>query len=124
MRVAAVLFSLSGIGFGACAAYGMWSLAKGHGVPTVMGFPSYGGGPFERIGLKSTVPLLGAFLLVCVLEVVAGVMVWHGLRAGAWLGYALLVPGAFFWWGFALPFGPALAAARSILTWVARDRLV
>lgn len=101
----------------------MWSLAKGHGVPNVMGFPSYGGGPFERIGLKSTVPLLGAFLLVCILEVVAGVMVWQGRAAGAWLGYALLVPGAFFWWGFALPFGPVLAVARSILTGIARDHL-
>ena len=101
----------------------MWSIASGHGVPTVLGFPSYGGGPFERHGIRSTVALLGLFLLVCILEVVAGVLVWQGRAAGAWLGYALLLPGAVFWWGFALPFGWVFAVARSVLTWVARDAL-
>ncbi|HZN71907.1 MAG TPA: hypothetical protein VFC00_09545 [Micromonosporaceae bacterium] len=31
------------------------------------------------------------------------------------LALALLPFGAVFWWGFALPFGPVLAVARTIL---------
>lgn len=80
-----------------------------------MGFPSYGGGPFERNGIRSTVPLLVAFLFLCCFEVVAGALVWGGHRAGAWLGFALIAPCAWFWWGFALPIPPVFAAARSVL---------
>lgn len=101
----------------------MVSLAKGHGVPTVMGFPAYGGGPFDRHGIRSSVPLLGGFLLVCLLEVAAGTLVWQGRNAGAILGYALLVPGAAYWWGFALPFGWLIGAARTALTLLARGEL-
>ena len=67
------------------------------------------------MGLKTTVPLLIAFLLVNVLEVVAGALLWGGARSGAILGFALLPVEAIFWWGFALPFGPLMAIARSIL---------
>jgi hypothetical protein len=42
-----------------------------------------------------------------------------GSRGGAVLGFALLVPGAWSWWGFALPFPPVLAAARSALVLLA-----
>lgn len=118
VKVAAALLLLSGIGFGVCAVIGIRSLAAGHGVPLVMGFPSYGGGLFERHGIPSTVPLLAGFLAVCLLEVLAGVLVWQGRLAGAWLSLALLVPGVVFWWGFALPFGWVFAAVRTaLLVW-------
>jgi hypothetical protein len=45
-------------------------------IPTVLGFPAYGRGPFEARGIRSTVPSLAGFLGVCVLEGVAG---WHSL---------------------------------------------
>jgi hypothetical protein len=35
----------------------------------VLGFPTYGGGPFEDAGIQTSVPLLVSFLLVCVGEV-------------------------------------------------------
>jgi hypothetical protein len=113
LKLAAGLLALSGLGFGIPCVIGIRSIAAGHGVPLVMGFPSYGGGPFERVGIPSTVPLLVAFLVVCALEVVAAWLVWDGRRAGAILALGLLVPELVFWIGFALPFGPVLGLARA-----------
>lgn len=80
-----------------------------------MGFPAYGGGPFESIGLDTSVPLLGAFLAVCVLECVAGWWLWVGREGGRSLSWALLPAELVFWIGFALPFGPVLGAGRILL---------
>ncbi len=80
-----------------------------------MGFPAYGRGPFEHYGLPTTVPLLVGFLVVCLLECLAGGLVWRGKRRGAILALLLLPAGAVYWWGFALPFGPILALARTQL---------
>lgn len=115
LRVAAALFVIEGVGFGIFVVPAIVRVAQHRPVPIVFGFPAYGGGPFERIGLKSTIPLLAAFLLINVLEVVAGVLVWKGVRSGAILGFALIPLGAFFWWGFALPIPPLFAIGRSIL---------
>lgn len=59
--------------------------------------------------------MLGAFLLVCVLEGIAGWLLWGGYKSGAILALALIPFGAVFWWGFALPFPPLFALARTIL---------
>jgi hypothetical protein len=115
LRAAAILLLVNGIGFGVFCLPAMRSLRQGRGIPMVMGFPAYGGGPFERHGLPTTVPLLAGFLLVCALEVVAGLLLWGGSRAGGILALALLPAGAVFWWGFALPFGPLLAVLSTIL---------
>ena len=115
LRAAAVLFFVDGIGFGVLVVPAIIRVIQHRPVPIVFGFPAYGGGPFERIGLRSTVPLLAGFLLVNVLEVVAGVLVWRGMRSGAIMGFALIPFGSFFWWGFALPTPPVVAAVRSIL---------
>ena len=115
LKAAAFLLAFSGLGFGIPAVLGIKSLAAGEGVATVMGFPAYGHGPFERHGVESTVPLLVGFLAVCLLEVVAGVLVWQGRLTGAWLAVALLAPGAVYWWGFALPFGWVFGAVRTAL---------
>lgn len=80
-----------------------------------MGFPAYGKGPFERIGIQTTVPLLSAFLLVCLLACVAGWLLWSGAKAGAILSLVLLPLGAIFWWGFALPIPPILAVVWTVL---------
>ena len=106
---------VDGVGFGVFAVPAIIRVVQHRPLPIVFGFPAYGGGPFERFGLKSTVPLLSAFLLVNVLECVAGVLVWNGIRTGAILGFALIPLGAFFWWGFALPLPPISAVTRSIL---------
>lgn len=81
----------------------------------VFGFPAYGRGPFERAGIRATVPLLVGYLLVCFLEVIAGWFVWRGSKAGAILAIALLPFGAIYWCGFALPIGPVFAVVRPVL---------
>jgi len=55
-----------------------------------MDFPAYGRGPFERVGIPTTVPLLAAFLLVCILEAVAGSLLWRGSMVGTVLALVLL----------------------------------
>ena len=115
VRVAAVLLWVNGVGFGVFCLPGIRNLLTGRDVPIVMGFKAYGDGPFERIGLRTSVWLLVAFLLVCTAECIAGWLLWGGHLSGAILALALLPLGAFFWWGFALPFGPLFAAASTIL---------
>jgi hypothetical protein len=115
VRVAAVLWWVNGVGFGVFCLPGIRNLVTGREVPVVMGFKAYGGGPFERIGLRTSVGLLVAFLAVCAAEVVAGWLLWGGHRSGGVLALAILPLGAFFWWGFALPFGLVFAVASSVL---------
>lgn len=115
LRVAAILLWVNGIGFGVFCIPAIRNLLMGRDIPMVMGFPAYGRGPFERIGIPTTVPLLAGFLLVCSLQVVAGLLLWGGSKVGAILALALLPAGAIFWWGFALPFGPILAIISSVL---------
>ncbi len=113
-QIAAVLLWLSAIGLAIPGLIGIRVL-EGKGVPLVMGYPSYGGGGFERAGLPTTAPLLIAFLVVLALEAVAGWRLWQGERDGAVFAIALLIPGAIFWWGFDLPYPPILAAARTVV---------
>jgi hypothetical protein len=115
LRAAVIFHWIVGLGFGIPAVLGIRNLAAGRGILYVMGFPAYGKGPFERIGVQSSVPLLSAFLAVCVLECVAGWLLWNGARTGALLSLALLPFGAIFWWGFALPFPPIFAVAWTAL---------
>jgi hypothetical protein len=115
IRLASILQWITAVGFGVFCPSAMWSLWRGNGVPMVMGFPAYGHGPFERIGVPSTVPLVGAFLVVCILQAVAGWMLWDGSRSGAVLALALIPIGAVFWWGFALPYAVIMAVMSTVL---------
>jgi len=115
VKLAAVLSTLAGLGFGLPCACGIWYFSATGEVWTFLGFPTYGGGPFEAIGIRTTVLLLAAFLMVCGLEVVTGWLLWRGLRAGAVLAVALLPFELAFWIGFALPLGPPLGVARALL---------
>ena len=65
--------------------------------------------------MQSTVPLLLLFVLVCLLECVAGWMLWSGTRSGAIFALALLPIAVVFWWGFALPIPPILATVWTAL---------
>jgi hypothetical protein len=104
-----------GLGFGLPCVFAIRHLARTGQVWTFMGFPTYGHGPFERIGVETNVSLLVGFLAVCVAEVVLAVMLWTGAPHAAATGYALLPIELVFWIGFALPFGPLLGVARTVL---------
>lgn len=113
-RLAAGQAWISGLGFGAPAVYGTAHLARHGDVWQFLGFPTYGAGPFEAIGIPTTVGLLAGFAAVCAAELVIGILLWRRHRAGLWLSFALLPVEAAYWLGFALPFGPLLGAGRTI----------
>jgi hypothetical protein len=120
-KVAALLAWVSGLGFGLPCLYAIGYLAE-HGVVwTFLGFPTYGEGPFQGIGIETTVPLLAGFLVVCTAEVVVGWLLWSHRREGTWLALALLPIEFAFWIGFALPLGPATGLARTVLVLMARS---
>lgn len=81
----------------------------------LLGFPTYGGGPFERMGLPTSIPLLVGFALVCLAEVAVGMMLLLNVPHAVTISYLLLPVELVFWIGFALPFGPPLGIARTIL---------
>jgi len=115
LRIAAILHWFIAVGFGVFCFPAIRNLLIGRPIPIVMGFPAYGRGPFERAGIPTTIPLLAAFLLVCILEAVAGFLLWEGYMSGAVLALVLLPVGAVFWWGFALPIPPIFALIWTIL---------
>ncbi len=115
IRVAAILQWFIAIGLGVFCFPAIRNLVIGRDIPIVMGFPAYGRGPFERLGIPTTVPLLAAFLLVCILEIAASASLWGGQRSGAILTLILVPIGAVFWWGFALPIPPLFALIWTIL---------
>jgi len=115
LRVAAILHWFIAIGLGVFCFPAIRNLLIGRPIPLVMGFPAYGGGPFARVGIPTTIPLLLAFLLVCILEAVAGFLLWGSYKSGAVLALVLLPVGGVFWWGFALPVPPIFAFVWTML---------
>ena len=115
IRAAAICSLVLGLGFGLPGAYGTWHFARHGEVWKLLGFPTYGDGPFERWGLPISVTLLLGFMTVCAAEVVVGVLLWRDATAAPWLALALLPVELVFWIGFALPFGPLLGLARTAL---------
>jgi hypothetical protein len=115
LTAAAVCSIALGLGFGLPGAYGSWYFARHGEVWTFLGFPTYGGGPFERWGLPTGVGLLLAFVAVCAAEVVVGVLLWRDVPAAPALALALLPVELVFWVGFALPLAPPVALARTAL---------
>lgn len=116
MRIAAGLISvLLGLGFGLPCLFGIRHFVRTGEVWTFMGFPTYGKGPFERIGIPTSTPLLVVFLAVCLAEVVIGGMILTDAPSARVLALALLPVELVFWIGFALPLGPPLGIARAAL---------
>lgn len=106
---------LSGLGFGLPAIQAIRYFAEQDAVWTFMGFPTYGQGPFEEIGVYTSVPLLVAFLSVCIAELVMGWLLWTGQRTGPAVSFGLFPIELAFWIGFALPLGPVFGLLR---TWL------
>jgi hypothetical protein len=115
LRAAGVLCWVLAAGFGLPNIPAIASIARGDGVWYFLGFPTYGGGVFEQLGVPTSVPLLVGFLLVSIAEVIVGLLLWTGHRAASVLAIVLLPLELAFWIGFALPFGPVLGLARTVL---------
>jgi hypothetical protein len=115
IKAACLLSATLGLGFGLPCAYAIWYFARQGQVWTLLGFPTYGAGPFTRIGIDTSVPLLTTFLVVCAAEISAGWLLWLQPTAGTWIALALLPLELVFWIGFALPYGLLLGAARTVL---------
>lgn len=115
VKMAAICALALGLGFGLPGLVGARHFARTGKVWRFLGFPTYGGGPFERLGLPTSVPLLLGFVLVCLAEVAVGVMLLLDVPHAATVSYVLLPFELAFWIGFALPFGPPLGIARTIL---------
>ena len=115
-KAAAVCSLVLGLGFGLPAVYGAWYYARHDEVWTFLGFPTYGGGPFERAGISTSVPLLLGFVVICAAEVALGVLLLLDWHPALWLSLAVLPFELAFWVGFALPFGFVLGFARVGLT--------
>ena len=112
---AATAASCAGIGFGLPCLAGIRHLAETGEVWQFLGFPTYGDGPFDRVGVATTVPLLAGFLAVCVAEIGLAVAI---LRRAPWAAKAsttLLPFELVYWTGFALPFGFVFGLWRLLL---------
>lgn len=114
-KIAAVLAWLAGFGFGLPGVYGLWFFTEHGHVWMFLGLPTYGNGPFQDVGIETTIALLAGFLAVCAAEITAGVLLWSRRRWGSWLALGLLPVEFVYWIGFALPFGPALGLLRTLL---------
>jgi len=119
MKAMALLAWVPGLGFGLPCVYAIWHFANRGEIWTFLGYPTYGEGLFERIGIKTSVPLLVAFLMVCAAELVVGSMLWRNRRAGLVYALALLPIEVVFCAGFLLPFGPPFGLARTALVLMA-----
>ena len=115
-RAAGVLTVLLGLGFGVPGVIGTRHFAQHHEVWHLLGFPTYGEGPFDRAGITTTVPLLLGFVVVCAAEVALGVLLLEDWHPALWLSLAILPFELAYWTGFALPFGFVLGLARVALT--------
>ena len=116
MRIAAGIVSIVlGLGFGLPAIFGIRHLHKTGEIWSFLGFPTYGGGPFERIGVQTSLPLLTAFLAICLAEVVVGALLVMDAPYARAAGFVLLPVELLFWVGFALPAGPPLGLLRAVL---------
>jgi hypothetical protein len=114
--VATTAGAIAGVGFGLPCVWAIRYTVQTGQVWQFLGFPTYGDGPFEHLGITTTVPLLAGFLAVCVAEVVLSVAIARRSPwAAATASRSLLPFEVAYWIGFALPFGFVLGALRHVM---------
>jgi hypothetical protein len=123
LRAAAAIYYFSGIAFALSNVAVMFFVGTQGRVPIVLGVDLDGGGPFETLGSRWMTLLIGLFVVVCLLEVVAARWLSQSAKRGGFLGVAVLPAGAIFWFGFALPLPWLLGLAKAILLAVGWRRL-
>lgn len=112
---AAALAAVAGLGFGIPGVYGLRHFARTRDVWMFAGFPTYGEGPFESVGLETSTALLVGFVVVCIAEVGLAAALWRGGPRSRTVSHALLPVELAYWWGFALPFGFVFGIGRTAI---------
>jgi hypothetical protein len=125
LRIAGASGIVNGSGFGGFTipVIVIVSVGQGHGILYTFGNPTYGDGPFERIGVPTTVPLLAGFLAACFVQVVGGVLLLWPRPSGIVVSVVGILVCAPFWWGFDLPFAwlnAAVVLTFLVLAWTAQ----
>jgi len=112
VRIAA-LFFIADAGFGIAMPITLAHLARTGELPMApWGFRSFSG-PFEQLGPDAFAALGWALVVVCALDVLAGVWLWQGQRRGARLGLVMTPFAIALGVGYALPFLVLLAPIRA-----------
>jgi hypothetical protein len=123
LRIAGANGIVNELGFGGFTIPAIVSVGQGDGILDTFGNPTYGNGPFEGIGVPTTVPLLAGFLAACVIQVAGGVLLLWPRPSGIVVSVVGILLGAPFWWGFNLPFAwlnAAVVLTFLILAWTAQ----
>lgn len=103
-RTAGALHLILGVGFGTTSVPTLLYFAEHGELPiSPFGFRSLSG-PFEALGPDRFLALGWAFVGVCAIDAVAGLLLWQGRRPGLGLGLVTDVLQTTFGLGFALPF--------------------
>ena len=109
----AALSMLVAAGFGLPIPWVAWRLVHTGDLPSFVGqFPMYGGPLFRRVSRGTFVFVLASFAVVCLVDGLAGFLLWQGQRAGAWITLALLPLEVGYWIAFALPIPPLIGVVR------------
>jgi hypothetical protein len=104
IRAAAGLYLLLGLGFGIPTPFTLEHLQRTGVLPmTPFGFRALAG-PFEDLGVEPFRALGWTLVLVCALDVLAGIWLLQGRRRGALLALVTDPIALFLAYGFALPF--------------------
>lgn len=117
------MYLLLGAGFGIGSVVTLVHFGRHGELPmTPWGFRSMSG-PFEELGPQRFIALGWALVGVCILDVLAGIWLWHGKRRGARLGLATSPLALALGVGFALPFLLAGVPIRAALVLAGRRGL-
>lgn len=123
-RWAAVAFILPALGFGIPTPLVIDHVRRTGELPmTPFGFRSHAGPFFDQLGPETFTKLAWAFVVVCLLDLLAGAWLWQGRQRGAWVGAAMTPVTLVFALGFAFPFLLAALPIRLILLVAARSGL-
>lgn len=122
LRLAAGLFWLTAVGLTVFIVPVARYLLNYRKMPQVFGQPAFSG-PLTRLGIETLVLVLAVFVVVCVLEGIAGWLIWNGHRSGGVLGLGLIPVAGIFWVGFELPIPPVIGLARAAIV-IANWRLL
>ena len=124
-RLAAILLWVVGFGWAILPVpWLMWWVVVRGRLPVLPLIGEPNSGPFYlQLPHSQFVLLLAASFGLGVAQVWAGWLLWNGDRSGALLQFGLLPIEAIFWYGFALPIPPVLAAARVVLVALAWSSL-